>query len=238
YKFANGCRATPWRQIYNELGYIKVLPKDKEKIIITACINGFFINKGYVTNDKGVENIDYEAKSSVFPSLISLLKDYSPHFNDKIQNQEYLYTINSNPQKEEEIKEIVPQPKSESIMDAVTFVEEKKKDPDNVQTVPQYKTEQKKKPTVKKTKKKSGNANKKLDINSKWRNLNTKSVEIGCKSKEITRTRPKKKIGESIKSLKELQRKASSNISEWTSDSESELSSEEEIQENRQETCM
>ena len=59
YKFANGCRATPWRQIYNELGYIKVLPKDKEKIIITACINGFFINKGYVTNDKGNYKLVY-----------------------------------------------------------------------------------------------------------------------------------------------------------------------------------
>eukprot|EP00833_Pecoramyces_ruminatium_P011176 jgi/Orpsp1_1/1185208/evm.model.c7180000092792.2 len=151
YKFANGCRATPWRQIYNELGYIKCFPKDKEKIIITACINGFFINKGYVTNDKGVENIDYEAKSSVFPSLISLLKDYSPHFNDKIQNQEYVYVNNNNPQKEEEIKEIVPPPKSESLLDTVNFVEEKKKETDSIQNVPQFKTEQKKKITTKKT---------------------------------------------------------------------------------------
>jgi len=236
YKFANGCRATPWRQIYNELGYIKCFPKDKEKIIITACINGFFINKGYVTNDKGVENIDYEAKSSVFPSLISLLKDYSPHFNDKIQNQEYVYVNNNNPQKEEEIKEIVPPPKSESLLDTVNFVEEKKKETDSIQNVPQFKTEQKKKITTKKTKGKTNSGNKKLDANSKWRNLNTKSVEIGTKSKEIARTRPKKKItSASSKSLKELQRKTSSNLSEWTSDSESELSSEEENKENRQE---
>jgi len=236
YKFANGCRATPWRQIYNELGYIKVLPKDKEKIIITACINGFFINKGYVTNDKGAENIDYEAKSAVFPSLISLLKDYSPHFSEKIQTQEYVFVNNNNLQKEE-IKEIVPQPKTESIMDAVNFVEEKKKEPETAQNVAQFKPEPKKKTsTVKKTKGKSSSANKKLDINSKWRSLNTKSEEIGNKSKEITRTRPKKKITTSDKSLKELQRKTSSNLSEWTSDSESELSSEEETQENRQET--
>jgi len=51
--------------------------------------------------------------------------------------------------------------------------------------------------------------------------LNTKSIDVGSKSKEIARTRPKKKITESNKSLKELQRKTSSNISEWTSDSES-----------------
>ncbi|ORX50674.1 ARM repeat-containing protein [Piromyces finnis] len=221
YKFANGCRATPWRQIYNELGYIKVLPKDKEKIIITACINGFFINKGYVTNDKGVENIDYETKSSVYPSLISLLKDYSPHFNDKIQHQEYLYVNNNSPQKDEEIKTIVPQPKTELILDTVNITEEKKKDTDNTSSIPQYKAETKKKPTVKKNKKKSGTASKKLDLNSKWRNLNTKNVEIGSISKEITRTRPKKKVTESEKSLKELQRKASSIMSEWTSDSES-----------------
>ncbi|ORX85545.1 ARM repeat-containing protein [Anaeromyces robustus] len=236
YKFANGCRATPWRQIYNELGYIKVLPKDKEKIIITACINGFFINKGYITNDKGVENIDYEAKSSVYPSLINLLKDYSPHFCEKIQNQEYVYVNNSNPQKEDEIKEIVPQPKSESTLETPTFIEEKRKEVENVQNVPQHKTEPKKKVTTKKTKGKSGSASKKLDYNSKWRTLNTKSTEVGNRSKEITRTRPKKKVASSSKSLKEIQRKASSNLSEWTSDSESEVSSEEETQENRQET--
>jgi len=54
------------------------------------------------------------------------------------------------------------------------------------------------------------------------RNLNTKNIDIGNKSKEITRTRPKKKVTtNSDKSLKELQRKTSSNLSEWTSDSES-----------------
>jgi len=236
YKFANGCRATPWRQIFNELGYIKCLPKDKEKIIITACINGFFINKGYVTNEKGVENIDYEAKSSVFPSLVSLLKDYSPHFNDKIQKQEYVYVNNSNPQKEEEIKEIVPPPKSESLLDAVNFVEEKKKEADNVQSVPQYKSDKKKKSASKKIKGKPSTGNKKLDVNSKWRNLSNKNVEIGNKSKEISRTRPKKRTtSTNDKASRELQRRTSSNLSEWTSDSESEISSEEEIQENRQE---
>jgi HEAT repeat protein len=236
YKFANGCRATPWRQIYNELGYIKCLPKDKEKIIITACINGFFINKGYVASDKGVENIDYEAKSSVYPSLISLLEDYSPHFKDKIQNQDYVYVSNNNSQKEEEITEIVPPPKSESIVDPVNFVEEKKKESDSIQNVTQFKPEQKKKMTIKKSKGRSSSTSKKLDINSKWRNLNTNSIEIGNKSKEITRTRPKKKVtSNNIKSSEDMQCKASSSISEWTSDSESEISSEEETQENRQE---
>ena len=54
------------------------------------------------------------------------------------------------------------------------------------------------------------------------RNLNTNSIEIGNKSKEITRTRPKKKVtSNNIKSSEDMQCKASSSISEWTSDSES-----------------
>jgi hypothetical protein len=91
YTFANGCRSPPWRQLYGELCYIKAQCRDREKIILTATKSGFFINKGYSVDAKGVEHLNYEKESNVFASITDLLRSHSPHFASKIDKQVYLY---------------------------------------------------------------------------------------------------------------------------------------------------
>ncbi|KAJ3122907.1 Armadillo repeat-containing protein 4 [Nowakowskiella sp. JEL0407] len=89
YTFSNGCRAPPWRQIHGELGYIEVKLLDRERIIVTACKQGYFTNGGYVADGKGGESLDYKSNSDVFPSLTELLSAQSKHFASQILNQEY-----------------------------------------------------------------------------------------------------------------------------------------------------
>ncbi|KAI9001977.1 armadillo-type protein [Gaertneriomyces semiglobifer] len=89
YSFANGCRSPPWRQVYGELCYLDVQPFDREKFIITAAKRGYFINKGYVADEKGQQRLDYEAVSDVYPTLVDLLRAQSKHFNEKIDNQQF-----------------------------------------------------------------------------------------------------------------------------------------------------
>jgi hypothetical protein len=97
--FSNGYRSAPWRQINGEIAYILVKPADKDQICVTASQNGYFINKGYFTNDKGVQSLNYEKNSDVYPSLMHLLRNYSPHFSKVIDNQE-LFTKEKEEKKE------------------------------------------------------------------------------------------------------------------------------------------
>ncbi|KAJ3381867.1 Armadillo repeat-containing protein 4 [Lobulomyces angularis] len=98
YTFSNGCKAPPWRQVFGEICYVEVRPMDKDHIVITATKNGFFINKGYLLDEKGNERLNYEAldESPVKPTLTDLLKSYSPHFFNTIDKQEYLYHPDEN----------------------------------------------------------------------------------------------------------------------------------------------
>jgi hypothetical protein len=56
YTFSNGCKAPPWRQILGDLAYIRVNPKDGNKIIVTATRNGFLVNNGYKVDAAGSIN--------------------------------------------------------------------------------------------------------------------------------------------------------------------------------------
>ncbi len=56
YKFSNGCRSPPWRQIYGELGYVSVRTKDKDVLNITISKRGCFVNKGYSSGANGTVN--------------------------------------------------------------------------------------------------------------------------------------------------------------------------------------
>ncbi|KAJ3017515.1 Armadillo repeat-containing protein 4 [Thoreauomyces humboldtii] len=95
YTFANGYKAPPWRQVYGELCYLEVQPFDHEKIIVSASKRGYFVNKGYTADDKGIEHLNYEANSDNFPTLIELLKSKSPHFANHIDKQAYLFEADS-----------------------------------------------------------------------------------------------------------------------------------------------
>ncbi|KAJ3178764.1 Armadillo repeat-containing protein 4 [Geranomyces variabilis] len=91
YTFANGYKAPPWRQVHGELCYIQVQTFDVSKFIVTASKKGYFVNKGYATNEKGEEILDYDAISNTFPALIDLLRDRSPVFNKRIDEQRYTF---------------------------------------------------------------------------------------------------------------------------------------------------
>lgn len=92
FTFSNGFKAPPWRQVYNELCYVNIRCRDKEVIIVTATKKGYFINKGYKTDQKGNEILDYESVSDTYPTMVDLLRGYSPHFAAKIDTQGYLYS--------------------------------------------------------------------------------------------------------------------------------------------------
>ncbi|KAJ3043806.1 Armadillo repeat-containing protein 4 [Rhizophlyctis rosea] len=91
YVFANGYRAPPWRQVFGELGYLEVQPHDREKLVVTATKKGYFINKGYTTDENGTEHLNYEPDSDSYLTLVELLRVTSPHFASTIEKQEYLY---------------------------------------------------------------------------------------------------------------------------------------------------
>ncbi|KAL7750771.1 hypothetical protein RI367_003728 [Sorochytrium milnesiophthora] len=82
--FTNGYKAPPWRQQFGELGYILVRAFDAESVIVTASEKGYFINKGYMSDDKGEMQINYERVGDIYGSLMELLKAFSPHFRQII----------------------------------------------------------------------------------------------------------------------------------------------------------
>jgi hypothetical protein len=98
-KFVNGCRSPPWRQIYGELGYIQVKTVDKGKLILVTSKRGHFVCKGYEVDQSGIffsylkgnEKMNYEKVGDLYPTLVQLLSVYSPHFAERINNQEYAY---------------------------------------------------------------------------------------------------------------------------------------------------
>lgn len=91
FTFSNGFKAPPWRQIYGELSYIQVHCQDKDAFIVTASKKGYFMNKGYISDAAGNENLNYEATSEVFGTLVELLRSNSFHFSSKIDLQGYTY---------------------------------------------------------------------------------------------------------------------------------------------------
>ena len=138
YTFANGCKAPPWRQVYGELCYIKVVPADGEKFIVTVTAKGYFVNKGYITDDKGAKKLNYEQDSEIFPTLIELLKGKSKHFASKISNQEFLLKVGdpnrevdqdrgmSSGEEEEDYKEKVTENDNAASRGVKTVVKKKK----------------------------------------------------------------------------------------------------------------
>ena len=45
FKFSNGCRAYPVRQMHGDIAYIEVKPHDTDKLSLTANTFGYFVNK-------------------------------------------------------------------------------------------------------------------------------------------------------------------------------------------------
>ncbi|TPX55740.1 hypothetical protein PhCBS80983_g05062 [Powellomyces hirtus] len=95
YTFSNGYKAPPWRQVHGELCYIQTQPFDVAKMIITASKKGYFVNKGYTADEKGIEHLNYESASPTFPTLIDLLRSVSNAFEKRIDEQQYTFEANA-----------------------------------------------------------------------------------------------------------------------------------------------
>ncbi len=78
--------------MFGEICYVTIKPLDKDQIVITATKKGYFINKGYWSDEKGVEHLNYDKVDGVlYPTISDLMRSYSPHFSATINRQEYLY---------------------------------------------------------------------------------------------------------------------------------------------------
>ncbi|RKP01255.1 hypothetical protein CXG81DRAFT_12232 [Caulochytrium protostelioides] len=88
--FKNGYHAPPWRQIQGELGYITVATREGERLVVTAHRSGYFVNKGFYTDEQGSTQLNYEpAGTTTYPTLVALMKAQSPHFARTIDAQPY-----------------------------------------------------------------------------------------------------------------------------------------------------
>lgn len=93
--FANGSKAPPWRQVYGDIGYVNVVPKDTPTFTILVLRKGYQIIKGYEknANDDEVLNYEGEGDKKVFGSLIELIRTKSPHFTETIEKQKYKFIV-------------------------------------------------------------------------------------------------------------------------------------------------
>ncbi|KAJ3108705.1 Armadillo repeat-containing protein 4 [Phlyctochytrium bullatum] len=244
YIFSNGCRAPPWRQVYGEISYIEVECFDVDRFIVTASKNGYFINKGYSTDEKGNERLNYEKVSELYPTLVDLIKSQSKHFEACIDKQDYMYQ----PDESLEITNSLAVPQTEA-SGAADSKEEDLSEGDQDDEVNQ--TSQSRHRDVKR----STNAKKKSKSTSKARNVTEPSLKwrsLGMTLEEAKNQR-KKRYGARSASEKRTGGggrqdspargrkggtgggRSPSLDCEDISDSDAEISSEEEVQEKRQE---
>lgn len=92
--FANGSKAPPWRQVYGDIGYVNVTPKDTPIFTILVLRKGYQVIKGYERNGNNEEVLNYEGEGEkkVFGSLIELIRTKSPHFSETIEKQKYKFS--------------------------------------------------------------------------------------------------------------------------------------------------
>ncbi|XP_039472808.1 armadillo repeat-containing protein 4 isoform X1 [Oreochromis aureus] len=85
FEFSNGYRAPLWRQVQGDICYLVIEPCDTETLHITCSTAGIFLNGGI--KQEGEEN-GYEQTSDTYEDLVTLLKSRSPHFAEKINQQD------------------------------------------------------------------------------------------------------------------------------------------------------
>jgi len=91
--FANGSKAPPWRQVYGDIGYINVVPKDTPTFTVLVLKKGYQVIKGMerVGDEEPTLNYEAEGDKKIFTSLIELLRTKSPHFSTTIEKQKYKF---------------------------------------------------------------------------------------------------------------------------------------------------
>eukprot|EP00794_Sanderia_malayensis_P017757 gene17757-19530_t len=220
--FANGCRAPPWRQVHGDIAYLEVRTKEDERYPITASTAGYYINKGMKKDGE----IEYERESDVFPSLISLLKAKSAHFDDVINRKEFAYqkVDDNDEEKAGNSLTLEKQPTNDQ--------EENRQPASPVEGKPQPSKEKRK--TSKQPAKKDGKTKEYKEPSQKWKQLNLVQDVPDDNERQEKETKEKKEKNGHNNRQSKVQR-APANIDGF-SESSSESEEEEETQERRQES--
>eukprot|EP00736_Rhodelphis_marinus_P001083 Rmarinus@m.29343 len=80
--FSDDRYVPPWRRVRGDLCYLRVVPFDGSEFMVSCTTVGFYKNKGFrIDYDLGMEVLDFDCDSSLYPSLTVLLRDLSPHFD-------------------------------------------------------------------------------------------------------------------------------------------------------------
>jgi hypothetical protein len=80
--YASGARAPPWREVKGDLGYLLARTWDKDTLFIVASLDGFFVARGFTTDENGKDIMDYNPTSATCETLDALLRVASPHYAD------------------------------------------------------------------------------------------------------------------------------------------------------------
>ncbi|XP_024136393.1 armadillo repeat-containing protein 4 [Oryzias melastigma] len=76
FEYWNGCRAPPWRQAQGEICYVVIEPMDTERLSVTCCTAGVFLNGG----GNPEEDDGCIRTSEIYPDLVTLMKRRSSYF--------------------------------------------------------------------------------------------------------------------------------------------------------------
>ena len=83
FKQPSGSRAPPWREAKGDLGYVIASTHDKGITVIMCKQDGTCcMIKGYVVQDDGSEELDYDEVGSSQSTIKDILKGYSDHFKE------------------------------------------------------------------------------------------------------------------------------------------------------------
>ncbi|KAK8857975.1 hypothetical protein M9Y10_013075 [Tritrichomonas musculus] len=81
FKQPSGSRAPPWREAQGDLGYVIASTHDEGIVVILCNQDGkCYPIKGYVVQNDGTEELDYEKTGEEKSSLTDVLRNFSEHF--------------------------------------------------------------------------------------------------------------------------------------------------------------
>jgi len=203
--FSNGCRAHPQRQTFGDIAYIQVEPHDGEKFFVTASTSGYYVNKGFNSEQK---DLQYEREGEYFKDLVALIRSKSAVFGQLIDKQD-LFQLHEEDKSDGIIIDLEKNQSHHNVGDQQTGRSEAPKEDAKGKSTDRKKKEEKKK---------------KLEPSLKWKTLgldeNKEEEEQEKKDTEKKRKSGKKRKGRD--STKTLEGDAEDSFEESSSESEEE----------------
>ncbi|CAH1788410.1 unnamed protein product [Owenia fusiformis] len=204
FKFSNGCRAPPWRQVHGDICYLDVRPHDTDYFCVTASASGYYVNKG-MDKEKNELNFNRDG-DDVFRDLVTIIKSKSPKFAEMMEKEDF------QPIEQERDNNIdfESEQREEQKMDTLNESKNKKQQQENDRK--------------EKDKKKQSEKKKKLEPSLKWKNLGMEDYieeeEDGTQKRKTGPRRSPKKSSRGKSSKTPIE--AEDSFSESSSESEEE----------------